>query len=290
MCSGMVYELSAYVRAWARHGVFLGLVSQEAAARSGLKDDDERELFGAARLEVPPFGAVAPARGVATDAVDLVVEDETLIYRFPYNVPDRAQRGERNPGFLHAQRFLDRIGPVLEVFGERTRLVVLRPAPLYGTEEIGFDEILERLDAFLLQLPPSCRYVLEPPSSLMLRRAYFDCLHVRKVVPLLSEGETLFRALPTVGEQLSLPGAVAPPCCVVRSEFREQVPGMSFHRWDGEGRRQGWYDAVRRCLTEQVPLYLFVDDDVDPVHSLMLLMEMLNEELAQRSVLRCDAA
>lgn len=290
MLPGIAQELSSYVRAWARHGVFLALASGEAAARSGLNDSEETEVFGVTRVEVPPYGAVRFSPHITTDTVDLVIEDETLAYRFPYNVPDRAQRGELNADFLNAQRFLDRVAPVLALFGKRVRLAMLRPAALYRTEEIMFEEIVERFDRFLMKLPPFSRYVLEPPSPMMLRPEYFSRLHTRGVVHMFSEGETLFRALPTIGEQVLLPGAVAPPFCVVRSEVHNQVPGMPYRRFDGMARRQGWRDAVHRCLAEHLPLYLFADDETDPLRALMLLMEMLNEDLAQRSVVRQNAA
>ncbi len=290
MLSGIAQNIFPYVGAWARHGVFIALASGDAAARGGLNDGDEAALFGVARVEVPPYGAVPRSSRITADAVDVVIEDETLVYRFPYHYPDRAHRGEMNADFLNPQRFLDRVAPVLDLFGERARLVMLRPAPLYRTEEIAFEEILERLDRFLAHLPAAYRYVLEPPAPMVLRREYFDCLHARGVVHMFSEGEALFRALPSVGEQLFIPGAVAPPFCVVRSGFPGEIPGMPHRRFDGALRRQGWYDAVCRCLVEHLPVYLFVDDGTNPLDSLMALMEMLNEDLAKRSVLRQNAA
>ncbi len=288
-CSLLLSSLSPYLRAWARHEVFLTLASRDAFVRSGLHAGMETEMFGTTLAELPSTGALHYVpRGAAM--VDVIAEDDALICRFPYDHPDRARRGTLNERFLHPGRFGERLQTALAPLGEVVRLVVLHPAPLYGTEEMAFPTFLERLDGFLAMLPPQYRYALEPVGPLCFRQEYFACLHARGVAHVFSEGETLLRALPSVGDQLAMPGAFCPPFCVVRTLSNPTVPGVFSPPADGALRRQGWCDAVRRSLVEHIPAYLFVDDPTDPLRSLMLFMEMMNEDLAQRSVIRSHAA
>ncbi len=281
--------LSPYLRAWARHEVFVTLASREAFARSGLNAGMAAELFGTTLAELPADGALhyAPHGAVA---VDVIVEDDALVCRFPHDHPERARRGELNDAFLRPERFAERLAAALAPLGEAVRLVVLHPAPLYRTEEITFGGFLDKLDRFLSLLPPSYRYALEPVGPLCFRQEYFACLNARGVAHVFSEGESLFRVLPSVSDQLSLPGAFDHPFCVVRTMPDPVVPGMLWPVPDVALRRQGWCNVVRRCLAERIPVYLFADDAADPLRSLMMFMEMMNEDLAERSVIRSHAA
>jgi hypothetical protein len=298
--------LSSYLRAWARHRVFIALSSHEAAARSGLTCGEAARLFGALCLEAPPAGERFPpppartasqARSLPAEcAVDLVVRDTSLIYRFSYGHPEPVRRGEVNAGFLSPDGLGGRLLPLLDALGERLRLVILRPAPLYRTEALPFGHLLERLDGFLAALPGPCRYALEPASPAVLRPEYFACLRAHGVLHVFDEGDPLFRMMPPLAEQLAAPGGFALPeagsetglVCVVRSTACAGLPGVP---WPQPGlRRQGWCDAVRRCLAAGVPLHLFVDDEHDPLRSLGVLMAMLNTDLARQSVLRRRAA
>ena len=282
-------SLSLYLRSWARHEVFVTLASRDALARSGVGGDREAELFGTTLVELSADGALhgAPHGG---SAVDVIVNDDALTCRFPYDYPDRARRGTLNDAFLRPEPFAIRLAAALEPLGETARLVVLRSAPLYVTEEMGFDAFLDRIDRFLAALPPSHRYALEPVGALCLRQEYFACLHARGVVHVFSEGETLFRPLPPVSDQLAVPGAFDGPFCVVRTIRDEGMPGMRWPVPNVAFRRQGWCNAVRRSLAEHVPVHLFADDETDPLRSVMTFMEMMNEDLAQRSVIRSNAA
>ncbi len=285
----LLSSLSPYLRAWARHEVFITLASRDAFARSGLNAGMAAELFGTTLAELPADGALQYApHGAGT--VDVIVEDDALVCRFPYDHPDRARRGTLNDAFLHPERFAGRLAAALAPLGGAVRLVVLHPAPLYRTEEMSFAEFLGRLDRFLAMLPPPHRYALEPVGPLCFRREYFACLQARGVVHVLSEGEALFRALPPVSDQLAMPGALGHPLCVVRTMPDPVVPGMFRPVPDVALRRQGWRDVVRRCLAEHLPVYLFADDATDPLRSLMTLMTMMNDDLAERSVIRSHAA
>lgn len=286
--SSTVDGLSAYTRAWSRHSVFVTLASRDACVRSGLEPGAEAALFGATLAELSADGTLRRP-SCAAGAVDVIVEDDTLIYRYPYEHPDRARRGEVNDGFLRPERFVDRLAAALESL-ESVRLVVLRPAPLYKTEEIAFGDFLDRLDRLLGMLPPSYRYALEPAGPICIRHEYFACLRARGVAHVFSEGESLLRPLPTVVDQLALPGAFGGSFCVVRATPDNAVPGMRWPVPDVALRRQGWCDAARRCLAGHVPLYLMADDETDPLGAVMGFMEMMNEELAKRSIIRCNAA
>ncbi len=283
--------LSSYVRAWSRHRIFLAFPSPEAAARSGLSAPQAARLCGAACVELSPF-LPRPAAPDAPDGcpVDLIVEDDSLTYRFPHRHPDPARRGEVNGDFLNPSLLAGRLSPVLETLKERVRLVVLRPAPLFHTETLPLSAMLGRLDRLLARLPGPYRYGLEPAGPVCLHPEYFACLRARGVVPLAAEGDSLLRALPPLADQLAAPDIVAPPACVLWSQARPGAPGLPGPRPDRARRWQAWCDAVRRCLTRGIPLHLFIDDERDPLGALGFLMEMLNDDLARQSILRRRAA
>ncbi len=296
--------LSSYLRAWSRHQVFFALPSYDAAARSGLSLPQAARLFDAACIEISPFLSRTPDPGMPDGCpVDLIVEDDSLVYRFPHRHPDPARRGEVNDGFLDPSALAGRLSPILDALKERVRLVVLRPAPLYGTETLRLSALLERLDRLLAQLPvrsshplgaPSgpgpYHYGLEPPGPLCLHPEYFACLRARGVTPLAAEGDGLLRTLPPLAEQLTVPGVLAPPACVLWSQAHSGVPGLMRPRPDRVCRWQAWCDAVRRCLARGIRLHLFVDDESDPLGALAFLMEMLNDDLARQSIIRRRAA
>ena len=292
--------LSSYIRAWSRHRVFIALASPDAALRSGLAPAEAARLFGAVPLELSLLPVASPASPSvswlaavrsAGGQVDVVVEDEALVYRFPYGHRDPERRGELNPAFLQAEGLAARLLPVLDGLAEQVRLVVLRPAPLYRTEALPFGELLGKLDGFLARLPRPYRFALEPAGAELLRPEYFACLRARGVAHVFGEGEGLLHTLPGLSEQLAAPGAPsAGPVCVVRSRACVPVPGLSWPGPDPAARRRGWCDAVRRCLSSGMPLYLSVDDERDPLRALGRLLELLNEDLARRSVFRRRAA
>lgn len=272
-------EICAYVHAWARHEIFMGFASADATVRSGLSAMEAARLSGATLLEACSGGVRSlPAVDVP---VDVMVEDDALTYRFPHGHPDPARRGALNGEFLEPHRFVERLLPILDALC--VRIVVLCPAPFYRTDAMSLHTLMRQLDRFLAVLPRPYCYALEPPADTLLQPEYFACLRSRGVMHVFTEGDALLRRLPPVSEQLQMAGAFGGPYCVVRATSWTGAPGIQWPRPDVLRRRQGWADAVRRCLAAGLPLHLFIDDEADPLHSLGVLMAMLNDDLARLS-------
>ena len=279
-------DISAYVRAWARHGILIGFASVDAAARGGLSPMEAAGLCGAMTLE-SCRGTMSAATNVPAD---VVVEDDALAYRFSYGHPDPARRGAQNHEFLEPHGFVERLLPFLDVHRGRIRVVVLRLAPLSAAEGLSFRAVMRRLDHFLALLPRPYRYALEPPDGDLLRPEYFACLRFRGVAHAFAEGDALLRRLPPVSEQFMMVGLSGASYCVVRTVVWSGVPGIQWPRPDVPQRRQGWVDAVRQCLAAGIPLHLLVDDEIDPLGALGVLLTTLNGDLARLSRLRRRAA
>ena len=282
--------LASYVRAWARHRIVIALASQDAAVRAGLTADETVQIFGVACVTVGPYGVCGLSGLPDHCPVDVIVNDPALIYRFPYGYPDAARRGMLNDEFLSPHWLTDRVLPLLAALGSRVRIVVIHPLPEYRTEGFSTSMFLSKLDAYLAPLPHSWRYAIDTANAEYLQPAYCDFLRHRGVAPVISEGDGILQEMPSLSDQLFIPGICVPPFSVVRSTIRCRIPGMVWHRTDAVIRRQGWCDAVRRCLALSCGLYLLIDDERDPLQSLALLMEMLNDDLAQRSPIKTMAA
>jgi hypothetical protein len=258
--------------------------------RCGVNVDRAIDIFGTITIEETIDGLRLAAAGWKQTPVDIILNDDALTHRFPYAHPEYALRGMINPSFLDPHGFVDRLLPALDAIGQRARIIVLRMAPIAQAEPLPFGDVLGKLDRFLALLPRPYRFAIEPPNASALRPEYFACLRRRGVAHVFGEGDGLLRPMPPVSEQLSMPGALAPPVCVVRSTALARIPGIAWPEPDAMLRRQGWADAVRRCLAAGATLHLFIDDESDPLRSLGALMAMLNDDLARRSVIRRRAA
>ena len=290
MHTSTVPFLASYIRTWSLHHVHIGLASTEAMTRSGLTHAMMVQLFGAACLDGTAPGLQRAVAQFGSEPVDVLVSDDALAYRFPHAHRERLLRGMANPDFLEPHHFVDRLLPVLDRLGTRARVVVLRMVPISPAEQMPFLPFLSKLDRFLAILPRPYRFALEPPNALVLRPEYFFCLRNRGVAHVFSDGDGVIRSMPSISEQLAISGAMTKPYCVVRSEAWFRVPGIAWPRANAGVRRRGWSEALRKCLSENVPLYLLADDESDPLGSLNVLMTMVNDDLARRSVLRRRAA
>jgi hypothetical protein len=212
--------LSEYIKAWSRHKIYFTAIKH-------------------LNIIEPPASAEA-----------VIVEDECLIYRFPYSCRTRTKRGELNYWFLEPTSLLR----VLDALPEH--LIVVLPIPeIWRTEGLTLNEFVENLDNFLPTLPSSYRYAIQLYNRNFLLPDYFDCLRRHDVAHVMV-------------------GSLDHP--VFTADFgliRDAELSAIIH-------------AVRCAVDEKKKLYAYVEDSATLTH----LMKLLNHDLKKLSPIKRSVA
>jgi uncharacterized protein YecE (DUF72 family) len=291
-------SLVPYLRAWERHGVYIGMASWTVPRWIGTL---YRRWYGTGRefarhvleeygqcflttcLDVGPNRMPLPAvlrRLSAQAPPDFLfatrVADESLTYRFPYGHPDPARRGERNERFLDAALLEERVLTPLRVLERAAGVVVLQVARVYGTEEMTSPLFLSRLRSFLDRLPRGPRYALEVRNPEYVVPDYLACLREYGVAHVLRNGMDT----PPLIEELQAPGVMTADTVVayVSAVHGETVLAAR--------------ETVRCCVEGRRSLFLYVDDATDENMPAVVrtLLQELNPLLAGLSPIRRRAA
>jgi uncharacterized protein YecE (DUF72 family) len=118
-----------------------------------------------------------------------------------------------NPRFLDVNAFVDAVlGPVAEAFGEHAGPIVLELAPLKADELPRRGELPDRLSRFFAHLPRGPRYAVELRNRELFTPAYLAALASAGVAHVLN----FWERMPTIGEQLRIPGIFTAPFVVAR--------------------------------------------------------------------------
>ncbi len=132
---------------------------------------------------------------------------------------DRAVRGQANPDFLNADRFIrDVLEPLRGHFAGHVGPLVFEFQRVRATP---FDEFLRRLDDCFAQLPTDAPYAIELRNADFLRPEYFALLRTHGVGHVFNS----WTAMPRIGEQLLLHDAITAPFLVARALLR---PGRRY--------------------------------------------------------------
>jgi len=270
--------LVPYLRAWERYEVRFGTRSWD-----GRSLEDYAALFSTAALEIsprsfPPASFFLRLRQCmpGPGRLSVIVTDDALTYRFPYGHPDPRVRGERNERFLDPAGLEERVFAGLGQLGDAVGVVVLNIPRVYATEGPVFAQVLSRLDRLLSRLPRKWRFAVALHNSGYLLPDYLACLRDHGVGHVLRSSEDM----PPLLEQLQM---AIPPGPLVVDVATERLQ---------EEELLGVAEAVRHCLAEGQPLFVYAGDrpEESVVTALLAVMTMLNAELAKRSVLRRHAA
>lgn len=175
--------LSAYLRSWARYGVYF-------------QTDTTRSTAGVH-----------------------VVHHDVLTYRFPYGHPDRAKRGTLNAAFLDPHALGREIVRTHASGDSLDGITVFPVSHIYPTEGLTLQKFLDRLAPFLSELPSGSRYALGVQNSDYLLPAYFECLREYAVAHVFRAGRTM----PDLLDQVRLPYALTADAAVVLTEPRRDV-------------------------------------------------------------------
>jgi uncharacterized protein YecE (DUF72 family) len=131
-----------------------------------------------------------------------------------------ARTGERIDTFLDARAFDDRVlAPLRAAFRGHVGALVLELPPMRPCPTPA--AFVERLDRFLEEAPRDFPLAVELRNRELLTPRYLDALARRGVGHVLN----LWEAMPSIGEQLALPGVLTAPHVVCRLLLR---PGTRY--------------------------------------------------------------
>jgi len=128
-----------------------------------------------------------------------------------------ATRGDPNPFFLHAHRFLDEVvGPTWSVFREHTGPLILEFPPVPRELRLAPAAFVDRLEPFLEALPSELPVAVELRDKHLLTPAYASLLARRKVGHVYN----YWSAMPTPAAQARLVPLSQAPFVVLRLMLR----------------------------------------------------------------------
>lgn len=121
--------------------------------------------------------------------------------------------GKRLSTFLDASACVDRVlGPIASSFAAHAGPVVFELSPMRSADRLAPDDLADRLDAFFAALPRTVPLAVELRNRELLVPRYLDVLRAHGVSHVLN----LWERMPSVGEQLAIPGVLTAPLVVAR--------------------------------------------------------------------------
>lgn len=227
--AALAARLPAHVRlgpsSWSFPG-WRGIVWQEPhseaqLAEEGLAALSRHPLFGTVGVDrgfytpVPPEAWRRYRAQLATAPGFLLVPkawSEVTTAVFPHHPRYGDKAGKPNPGFLDATITREQIvEPYLAEVGPHAGPIVFEIPPFPATPADA-RRVADALDDFFAALPRSGRYAVEIRSRALLTPRYLRVLANHGVGHVLN----YWSAMPSVGEQLTLPGILTAPFVVSR--------------------------------------------------------------------------
>jgi uncharacterized protein YecE (DUF72 family) len=179
---------------------------------------------------------------------------------------DRSRAGQVNPDFLSPEVFLEAVyQPFQRYFADHTGPFVFEFQAIGRGSGIGPSEFADRLDGFFSALPRDAQYAVEVRNDEFLTPMYFAVLREHGVAHVFNS----WTRMPSIGDQLDLPGSLSGPFIVARALLR---PGRTYDEavdaFAPYDRIQDPNPELRRDLlrlidtavTTRIPAYLLVNN------------------------------
>jgi len=176
-----------------------------------------------------------------------------------------ARAGDANPDFLSPEMFLEAVyEPYAAYFADHAGPFVFEFQAI-ARNRMTPDEFAERLDTFFSALPRDAQYAVEVRNEEFLTPMYFAVLREHGVAHVFNS----WTRMPSIGDQLDLPGSVPAPFIVARALLRpgrtydEAVDAFAPYDRIQEPNPELRKDLVRlieRAVTTRIPAYLLVNN------------------------------
>ena len=195
-----------------------------------------------------------------------------------------ARAGQLNPHFLDAEVFRARIAePVARTLGDRLGAYVLEiPPPPKLPHRPTFERALAR---FFEEAPRDVHYAVELRDKRLLTRRHLDLLRAHGATHVFNH----WSRMPSIGEQLDLPGALTGPIAVARLMLPPgtayEAQKAAFEPFDrlvtpDPAMRDDVIRLARLARERGIELYVIVNNKVEgsSPHTVRALAERLTDE------------
>jgi uncharacterized protein YecE (DUF72 family) len=179
---------------------------------------------------------------------------------------DKARAGKVNPDFLNPEVFLEAVyQPYRQYFADHTGPFVFEFQAIAPYNGPGPEAFAARLDEFFEALPREGMYAVEIRNEEFLIPMYFAVLREHGVAHVFNS----WTRMPSIGDQLDLPGSVSGPFLVSRALLR---PGRSYDeavdvfapydriREPNPPLRHDLVRLVETAVRTRIPAYLLVNN------------------------------
>ena len=212
------------------------------------------------------------------------VWDRITVHTFPA-ARYKTSGGEENPDFLNAELFQrDVLDPYLAHFADHLGPMVFEFQTIGRGAKLHGQAFADRLDRFFSRLPRELPYAVEIRNADYLVPPYFAVLREHNVAHVFNS----WTRMPSLGEQLALPGAISAPFIVARILLRpgrtysEAVDAFApYDRIQDENPelRHDAADLVRQAMLLKIPAYLVVNNRAEgsAPHTILGIARLLRE-------------
>ncbi len=202
--------------------VYAGAPTREALIARGLRAYAAHPLLRTVGIDRSYYGPLTAsdllgyaanlAQAPGFRPISKVWEEITAIV-FPPHARYGKRAGTVNSSFMDSTRFkVDVLAPFEEVFAEHTGPFVLEIPPFPAARAPKLTRILDRIDAFLSDMPKHLQLAFEVRNQELLCPDYFALLRRHGAAHVF----TFWTAMPTVGAQLRMPGSLTTDFVVSR--------------------------------------------------------------------------
>jgi uncharacterized protein YecE (DUF72 family) len=151
------------------------------------------------------------------------VTDAITIKRFP-DLPRFGPRRMANENFLNVDAFVSQFLEPCEAIRSQVGILIFEFSRFHRADYQDLREFIADLDAFLSKLPKGWPYGIEMRNDIWLGPEYLDCLARHQVAHVYNS----WTDMPTVSEQLALPGSRTNPALVAARFLL--TPGKTYER------------------------------------------------------------
>jgi uncharacterized protein YecE (DUF72 family) len=148
------------------------------------------------------------------------VPEEITVQRFPTHARYGPRAGALNPGFLDLALFVNLFCEPLLPYRSQIGVLIFEFGSFAKELMPSAQDLVRLLDPFLAALPPDFHYAVEIRNADFLTAGYFACLARHNVAHVFNS----WTRMPSLGDQLNMPGAFTADFTVVRALLRPGRP------------------------------------------------------------------
>jgi uncharacterized protein YecE (DUF72 family) len=196
--------------------------------------------------------------------IALKVPEEVTVEVFPKHPRYGPRAGTENPAYLNADAFKALFLEPLEPYKDRIGPLILE----FGARGTSPREFVRELVRFVSQFPGGFRFAVEVRNREYLQPAYFECLSEHAVAHVLNG----WSRMPTIGEQMAIPGAFTTDFTVARALLRqgrayadavEKFQPYQNVQDENPETRDALRALIRRMKEERRAAYIFVNNRLE---------------------------